>query len=77
MKERDESGTATIDRRGINAYRALRDLAGETVRVWGAPDGLAQFLALAGPAPTVWFGEIGRAGFAPTAALIGGQVVAG
>ncbi len=55
----------------------LRDLAGETVRVWGAPDGLAQFLALAGPAPTVWFGEIGRAGFAPTAALIGGQVVAG
>ena len=30
MKERDESGTTlTIDRRGVNAYRALRDLAGE------------------------------------------------
>ena len=25
MKERDESTTATIDRRGVNAYRALRD----------------------------------------------------
>jgi diguanylate cyclase (GGDEF)-like protein len=31
MKERDDSGTATIDRRGINAYRALRDLAGEVL----------------------------------------------
>ena len=36
MKERDESGTTattatatTMDRRGVNAYRALRDLAGE------------------------------------------------
>lgn len=31
MKERDETATATIDRRGINAYRALRDLAGEVL----------------------------------------------
>ena len=31
MKERDESTTATIDRRGVNAYRALRDLAGEVL----------------------------------------------
>lgn len=33
MKERDESAatTATMERRGINAYRALRDLAGEVL----------------------------------------------
>lgn len=31
MKDRDEPGTATVDRRGINAYRALRDLAGEVL----------------------------------------------
>ena len=31
MKDRDESTTATLDRRGVNAYRALRDLAGEVL----------------------------------------------
>ena len=55
----------------------LRDTAGDTVRVLGGGDELAQFLALAGPARTVWFGEISRDGFAPTAALIDGQMVAG
>ncbi|MGC3953854.1 MAG: SWIM zinc finger family protein [Propionicimonas sp.] len=55
----------------------FRDGSGDTVPVIGGPNDLAQFLALAGPHPTLWFGEIGPDGFAPTSALIGDRLVTG